>query len=147
MEYIKKYTVSGISYDGDPYTIEQSFFEGQVGNRCHFDADIGIPRNVAEDLVAGWNRATEMYARQDPMYRKPTYSIVEPQCASTAIDDIAGIDGATAFTLIKFGQWSLSDFEDWCLGIETEAESDGFRDGIIIARTMIESSFDSLMDS
>lgn len=92
MALIKSYTMCGVSYEGVPYTITQDFNQAQVGNRCHFDPVHGIPRNVAEDLVAGWNRTTELYARQDPAYRKPTYQIVEmpdePQCTSTAKSDI-----------------------------------------------------------
>lgn len=141
MVLIKQYRIEGVGHTGAPYTMDMEFNEAQAGVRCYFDPIQGIPLNVAEDLINGWNRTTQMYG-------KPTvYSIImpvpekpeAPQCTSTVKPSIVDTTMDAAYVLLRSGVWSEVEFEEWCLSITTEAKHDGYNDGISDAKAMIDS--------
>lgn len=130
MVYIKSYRVSGVGHTGAPYTMDLEFNEAQAGNRCHFDPIQGIPMDVAQDLINGWNRTVKMYDKPTeyslivPVPEKP----VAPQCTSTEETDIIGASLDQAYDMVKAGRWSHSQFEEWCLHLTAEASHSGYMD-------------------
>lgn len=141
MVLIKQYRIEGVGHTGAPYTMDKEFNEAQAGARCYFDPVHGIPLNVAEYLVNGWNRTVKMYG-------KPTvYSIImppqelpdEPQSASTVNVSIEDATMDDAFDCVKDGTWTAVHFEEWVLRVTAEASHDGYNDGIAEAKAMIDS--------
>lgn len=141
MVHIKTYRVEGTGHSGASYIMDMPFTEIQAGNRCHFDHDIGIPINVAEDLVNQWNRTVKIYGTPTkysiiiPTVEKPE----APQTTSTVKADIGHTTMDAAYVLLRSGVWSEVEFEEWCLSITAEAKHDGYNDGIGDAKAMIDS--------
>jgi hypothetical protein len=141
MVHIKKYRVEGQGYSGTPYTMDLDFTKTQVGNQCYFDREKGIPLNVAEGLVNGWNRTVKMYG-------KPTfYSIImpamkmpdAPSCSSTEIPNIEDVSVQDMFEGVRRGIIGETLFERWLLASHANTHKDGYNDGVSEAKAMIDS--------
>lgn len=133
MVHIKQYRVVGVNYKGEPYDMVQDFLRCQGANKQgSFIEDVGYPMNVAQSLVDRWNSTVELYRRQDPEYLGPTYSLVIPEPVSVrpvSVDDSIESE-EVAFELVKYGQWTLTDFSAWMANVVCRAHDDGRKDAL-----------------
>jgi hypothetical protein len=117
MAHIKQYRVVGVGYNDVPYEIVRDFFRSQGGSvhSNSFIEDVGFPQNIAQSMVNRWNSVVDMYRRSDPEYRGPTYSLVMPESMPVGPVSVADSNESeeAAFELVKYGQWTLTDFQAW----------------------------------
>jgi hypothetical protein len=129
MAYIKQYRISGINYKDESYEMVQDFNHlqgGSVHNATYIEG-VGYPQKIAEALVVRWNATVDLYRRQDPEYRGPTYSLVIPEPdivrPASVVDSYESEEAA--YELIRYGQWTLTEFQAWMHKVVDQAYDDG----------------------
>lgn len=134
-----QYRVRGKTWEGNPYESVQSFTHN---HHSELELDGGVPKTKAQALVDNWNRTTAMYEKravaEGKTYFRSTYELVEPAPAPKP-DPLDGYVESTeaAFELVKYGQWTLNDFESWMAKMTGSAYDDGRKNGIDWCRELI----------
>lgn len=128
MAYIKQYRVTGVGYNDEPYDMVQDFLKVQNGSyHSGFIKGVGYPQETAQKMIDRWNSVVDMYRRSDPEYRGPTYSLVIPE--SMPVGPVSVVDSIeseeAAFELVKYGQWTLTDFQAWMAKVVDQSYDDG----------------------
>ena len=116
MAYIKQYRVVGVGYNDQPYDMVQDFVRSQAGSyHSDFIDGIGFPQRIADAMVTRWNATVDLYRRQDPEYRGPTYSLVisEPEAGRPVSVANSYESEEAAYELVRYGQWTLTEFQAW----------------------------------
>ena len=126
--YIKQYRVVGVGYNGRPYDMVQSFMRNQNGSyHSGFIEGEGYPALIADAMVTRWNATVEMYRRQDPEYRGPTYSLVisEPEAGRPVSVANSNESEEAAYELVRYGQWTLTEYQAWMAKMLGQSYDDG----------------------
>jgi hypothetical protein len=127
MASIKQYRVVGINYIGESYELVHDFNRTQGGNNASYVEGEGYPQSIAESLVVRWNATVDLYRRQDPQYRGPTYSLVIPEPEAGRPVSVADFNESeeAAYELVRYGQWSLTEFQSWMAKMIEQSYDDG----------------------
>ena len=116
MASIKQYRISGTNYKDEPYDMVHDFLSCQGGsNHASFIEGVGYPERIANAMVTRWNATVDLYRRQDPEYRGPTYSLVIPESEAGRPVSVANSyeSEEAAYELVRYGQWTLTEFQAW----------------------------------
>lgn len=129
MAYIKQYRISGTNYKDEPYDMVQDFLSSQGGSNhgASFIEGVGYPERIADAMIVRWNATVDLYRRQDPEYRGPTYSLVIPEPEAGRPVSVANSyeSEEAAYELVRYGQWTSTEFHAWMHKVVDQAYSDG----------------------
>ena len=129
MASIKQYRIYGTNYKDEPYDMVHDFLSCQGGSNhgASFIEGEGFPQRIAEAIVTRWNATVDLYRRQDPEYRGPTYSLVisEPEAGRPVSVANSYESEEAAYELVRYGQWTLTEFQAWMAKVVIQSYDDG----------------------